>query len=258
MSMNKLEKAISLTMNAHEFDDIQFSGVDASKSMEEIAKMSFSKVSEKDYLDRKKIVYPKCSQEKLVNQLRDIRTELSKHQVKNLVMITSVIDEAGVSFFSKNIAAVNAFDASKSSLLIDCNLTSPSVDDTFDLKGKPGLLDYVLNQEIQEKDIIHEVGISRYRALPAGNMKAESSEYFTHPRFKKLLFSLKNRYQDRTIFLDAPPLLDSADARILVGLCDLVILVLPSGKISKNKIEAAAKVIPKEKLMGAIINNNIY
>ena len=256
--MNKLEKAISLSLNHGDFGNTEFSGLDSTKSMEEIAKMAISKQLTTGELNALKIVHSTSDQEKLINQLRDIRTEINKRQGRNLVMVTSVDESSGVSFFCKNIAAATAFDAAKSSMLIDCNFETHVVRDDFRLKGTPGVVDFILNKELEEKHIIHESGINRLRVIHSGNDDSRSGEFFMHPRFRKLLFSLKNRYSDRTIFIDAPPLLNSADARILSELCDMVILVLPNGRVSKKNLQAVSTSLPKEKLLGAVINNYIF
>jgi len=256
--MNKLEKAISLSLNSDDFGSNEFSGLDSMKSMEQIAQMSASKQLSHEELNERKIVYSSCKQEKLINQLRDIRTEINKRRGQNLVMLTSVSERAGVSFFSKNIAAVTAFDSAKSSMIVDCNLDASVMRDTFNLSETPGLIDFISDQGLEEKEIIQESGINRLRVIHSGTMRAESGEFFMHPRFRKLLFSIKNRYTDRTIFIDAPSMLNSADARILVGLCDMVLLVIPNGKTSKKDLQTVSSLIPKEKLLGAVTNNFIY
>lgn len=256
--MNKLEKAISLSLNEDNYYENFFSEIDTSKSMDEISKMKSDKVASHDELVKSKIVYPGCTQENLVNQLRDIRTEINKHNNKNLIMITSIQENSGVSFFASNIAAVTAFDAGRSSLLLECNLAAPIMESKFNLGSPNGLIEYINDSDVKETDIIQDTGIKRYRVIHGGDCTSSSQEHFVHPRFRKLLLSLKNRYSDRTIYVDAPPLTSSADARILAELCDLVIIVLPNGKVSKSRLETASKLIPHDKLLGVVINNYIY
>ena len=186
--MNKLEKAISLTMSEEQYINNTYGDCGSTKSMDEMESMDdTTALTEQEYID-KKIMFQGSSQGALLNQLRDIRTALNKtkNTNNNLIMITSVEKNSGTSFFSRNIAAVTSFDSSRSSLLIDCNISNPSVADTFDLKGKNGVLDYIYDSEITESEIINPVGIKRFRCVTAGNIKMESEEYFTHPRFRTL------------------------------------------------------------------------
>ncbi len=255
--MNKLERAISLTMSDDISTNNMYSSYDPGKSMEEISKMEDAVYLTEDELIQKKIIFQGSDQDKLVNQLRDIRTALNKHKSKNLIMVASVEENSGTSFFARNLAAVTAFDGSRSSLLIDCNIDNPSVSETFDLTDKKGLLDYIFDKNLCESDIIEAVGISRYRCITSGLIQSENEEFFTHPRFKSLLMGLKSRYQDRSIFLDSSALLPSANARILLDMCDQVILVAPLGKVSAHKLETISRLIPKDKLSGLVINDHI-
>ena len=66
---------------------------------------------------------------------------------------------------------------------------------------------------------------------------------------------LLNRYSDRYIFINAAPVKDSADARILIDLCDYVILLVPYARSTKNSVKDAADAIDKEKLLGVVLNN---
>jgi protein-tyrosine kinase len=247
--MNKLEKALSLNFT----DDI-YSTNDSSKSMEQISNMVNERILTSDELINKKIIFQGDNQGDLINQFRDIRTILSKYKSKNIIMISSVDAFSGTSFFARNLAAVTAFDSSRTSLLVDCNIENPIVEDTFELNGSLGLLDYIFNNEISEDEIIQAVGIRGFRCITAGRVTLGSDEYFTHPRFKNLLLSLKNRYQDRSIFLDSPPLKNSANARILLDVCDQVILVAPFGRVDSKELSSISKLIPEGKLSGLVIN----
>jgi protein-tyrosine kinase len=256
--MNKLEKAISLSLSKDNYSDNIFSDMDSSKSMEEISKMKSDSVATNEELDQAKLIYPGCKQEQLVDQLREIRTEINKQSNKNLIMVTSMQEKSGVSFFASNIAAATAFDAGRSSLLVECNFDAPVMKSKFKLDSTNGLVDYIYNSEIKENDIIQETGIKRYRVIHGGDCQSSSQEHFVHPRFRKFLMLLKSRYSDRTVYVDAPPLTSSADARILADLCDLVIIILPNGKVSKKRLETATKLIPHNKLLGVVVNNYIY
>ena len=252
--MNKMEKALSLN-----FFDECYSTNEFIKSEGNISAMEEgeSTLTTEEFIHNK-IIYQGSNLDELINQFRDIRTALSKQKSNNIIMITSVDNNSGTSFFARNLAAVTAFDAYRTSLLVDCNIDNPSVATTFDLGGRKGLLDYVFDTETREEDIIHSVGIKRFRSITAGEMRLKNDECFTHPKFRSLLFSLKSRYQDRSIFLDSPPLQKSADARILLDICDQVILVAPFGKVDAKKLASISKLIPQGKLSGLVINDYIY
>ena len=102
---------------------------------------------------------------------------------------------------------------------------------------------------------MYTTGIKRLRLIPAGNPLESASEYFTSHRLQGLISDLLTRYSDRYIFVNTAPITESADARIIVGLCDFVILVVPYASITKAKLKEAADAIGKEKLLGVVFND---
>lgn len=256
--MDILEKAVRLTVESSGV----FSTADIYErqdhcSISEISKMERERIFSFEEMEEKKIVYPESSQVDLVHKFRDIRTALASDADNNIVMVTSTGPECGTSFFARNLAAVTAFDSTRTSLLIDCNITRPNIEKIFELDKRLGLLDYIVDKTIEIDDVIHCSGIKRYRCIPTGELRGEGEEFFTHPRFKELLTCLKARYSDRNIFIDAPPILKSADARILLEVCDQVVVVVPYGKVKVADLNAIEKVLPKEKFKGVVYNECI-
>lgn len=72
---------------------------------------------------------------------------------------------------------------------------------------------------------------------------------------KQLLESIKQRYRERYIILDAPPMTESADTQILAELCDYIVLVVPYGRVTESQMDVWAKAIGEKKLIGIIFNN---
>jgi Mrp family chromosome partitioning ATPase len=131
------------------------------------------------------------------------------------------------------------------------------VSETFDLQNQLGLTDYLERDDVQIEDIIHPVGIKRLRCLTMGKVHTSSSEHFTHPKFRSCLLKLKERYSDRHIILDGPPLLSSSDAGVLLDVCDQVIIVLPFGKVDQTMLTTLSKLVDKEKLAGMVYNEYV-
>ena len=256
--MDKLEKAIRLKVPDSMFArDLVNLEVEQDPSMEEIAKMVNKPLLTPAELAKKEIVFQGCKQIELLHQLRDIRTALSADPARNVVMITSLGTGYGTSFFARNLAAMTAFDSSRTSLLIDCNIEKPSINKVFGLEDCAGVLDYVLDEEFSMEEIIHDVGIKRFRCIPSGKHRGEHQDYFTLPRFRSLIINLKQRYSDRNIFIDAPPIFTSSDTRILLDVCDQVVVVVPYGKVDQRGLNSVGKVIPKEKYSGVVYNGFI-
>lgn len=208
-------------------------------------------------LVQNKIVYSAMKERHMLNAFRELRTKLlQKNKGKNFIcLVSSLSHSGGASYVALNLAAVLALDKSKTSLLIDCNLYDPSLDSLFSFGDVDGVTDFIENVGLEVKDIIYASGIPRLRVIPVGSNREAGAEHYASPRMSEFISSIKDRYDDRFIIVDAPPILSSAETRILAELCDFSVLVLPYGKVSKANIDAGVSVIGKDKLAGIVFNN---
>jgi protein-tyrosine kinase len=249
--LNKLEQAIRKTVGD---GYLRSSSSVRSSFIEEIDGMKTSYLMARDDLCKNKIICPDFKDRKLVNSFRELRTSLTAQSSNNVVMVTSIGHNSGVSFFSRNLAAAVAFDVAKTSMLVDCSGVKNNLNAVFKLDSKLGLSDFIYDKQVKVEDIIHESGLKRLRILPFGRPGNGGDETFSHPRFHGLISEIKNKYSDRYIIVDAPPILKSADARILMEACDQVLLVVRYGCDTNQCIEAAAKMIGSQKFAGVVFN----
>jgi len=226
-------------------------------STKEIALMDNGELFEEKQLSELKVIYSDMEDHNLANTYRDIRTKLiQKSQGKNFIaMITSCMAHDDISQVSLNMGTAFTLDESKTSLLIDCNLTNPYLDKAIGINVEQGLTDYLEDDSVDVENILHKTGIKRLKLIPSGTSKEAATEYFTSIRMRDLMSSLLTRYSDRYIFLDSASVSESADTRILIELCDYVILVVPYGRATKKIILNAVEAIGTEKLLGVIFND---
>jgi len=226
------------------------------KSAREIAEMNENQYLLATEHDRKRLIYQDMPDNRIANAFREIRTKmLALSQGRNFIcMVTSVNSGGGASFVSMNLATAFSFEESKTSIVVDCNLRRPTVDTMVGLEADQGLTDFLEENEIDLENIIYPSGIKRVRLIPVGQKRENVVEYFTSVRMKRFLDALVNRYMDRFIFLDAPSIGDSVDARILAELCDFVILVVEYGKVTEKKLKSAVDAIGRDRLAGVVFN----
>lgn len=227
---------------------------------EEIAHMREERPYGPAELAQRRIIDKEMTDPRVADAFRQLRTSLlQKSGDRNFVLtVTSVADGGGTSFVAINLAAAIALDESKTALVIDCNLRQPSLDALLQTEGEAaGLTDYLSGQEPNVERIIHPVGIPRVRLIPTGTQGRSAMEYFTAPQLGHLITSLRQRYRERYIIIDAPPVKDSADTRILSELSDHTLLVVPYGKTTPAQVADAAIAIGEEKLVGCVLNNEV-
>jgi len=204
-----------------------------------------------------KIVNGGMQSAKTLNTFRELRTQLlKKSQKKNFVcMVTSICHGGGASYIATNLAAVFALDRTKTSMLIDANLYSPSLGELIIGDASAGITDYLSDSSLNIKDVVYATGIPRLRVIPIGENSEGAAEYFSSEKMRQFIDETRSRYADRYIFIDSPPVTESSEARILTEIADMVVLVVPHGEVTQEQIEAAIQVIGEDKLTGLVYNN---
>lgn len=226
-------------------------------SRAEIARMEEAAPISNEAMAHNKIVHPEMEDGRVLNAFRELRTKIIQKSLNGngVIMVTGVTLGDGASFVARNLAAAFALDTSKTALLLDCNLKNPQYDGINSAGAKLGLTDYLESEDISVDKIIHRPGIDRFRMIPSGVQCEVPAEYFTSMKMGKLLVQLKQRYPERYVILDTPPITESADTSIVADLCDHVLLVVPYGKVTEMQVGAAVKAIGQHKLIGVVFNN---
>ena len=223
----------------------------------QIAKMVEPVRLTNEEMDAHKIIYPEMRDRKTIDLYRELRTKLVENSPNDnpITLVCSVTPQGGATHLALNLAVSYSLDASKTALLIDCNLANPSLDERLYLDPEYGLTDFLENEVVSIDNIIYATGIPRLRLIPVGHKRGVTSEFFTSLRMKAFLDVVKRRYPDRHIFIDAPSVASSVDARILSILCDRVVLCVQYGRVTETQVRAAMEALGEEKIAGIILNN---
>jgi protein-tyrosine kinase len=172
---------------------------------------------------------------------REIRTRLLglAGEPTFITLVVSVSPRSGGSFVARNLAAAFAFDETKTSLLIDCNLRYPTQHKALEVEPvNGGLIDF-LEHPIPASSRSFITPACRVRLIPAGTSRENGGEFFSSFRMRAVLDSLRCRYPDRYLFLDGPAIKGSPDARILSDLADFVVVVVGYGRDTPAAINQA-------------------
>ncbi len=232
-------------------------GTDESVVGRELARMSDFEFLDADSLQKKRIVYPSMDEFSLMNSFREIRTRLlQKSENNNFVLIVASINhDMGATFTTVNLGAAFSYEGERTALLIDCQSHGENLSKLLGSKDKKGLTDYFNRSDVELREVIYSTGISRMRLIPVGSSGAEGLKFLTSERMSEFLGTLKRRHKDRFIFINAPPLEVSADAAILSEIADYILVVVPYGKVSKNRLNKAMKSLPVNKVVGVVMND---
>ena len=207
----------------------------------------------------KRIVHPDMEKYNILNTFREIRTRIlqqsgGKNQV---IMVVSLQHGMGATFSAVNLAAAFSYEGEKTSLIVDCDQHRRKLEKFFGDNATYGLTDYLDDNNLGTEKIIYQTGINRMRYIPVGKRRETVGEFFSSERMREFITHVKKRYSDRFIILNAPPLEVTADAAILSEVSDVIVLVVPYGKISTPRLKKALRLIPREKIVGMVINDKV-
>ncbi|GAB4173747.1 MAG: XrtA-associated tyrosine autokinase [Geothermobacteraceae bacterium] len=169
------------------------------------------------------------------------------------VLLTSSTPGEGKSLTSANLAVSMARQLDHTVLLVDTDLRRSSIAQMFGLEGTPGLVQVLMGEARLEEALVH-TGHGRLVLLPAGDGADNPVELLSSSQMKNLLRELRERYSDRLVLLDSPPVLAFADAAILATLADAVLYVVREGQTSKVQMQKGISLLPEGKVVGAVYN----
>ena len=233
-----------------------FKLVDGAEYKPMISEMRHGKAFTREEFTKRGIIYPGMSA-KITNSFRHLRTSLlsKMDQFNSCIMVSSLQKGGGASYISLNLATTFTFDHQKTALLIDCNFNTPSLAERLGVEFEFGLEEFLTGEVDDIGSIVYPTGVPRLRLVPSGKQKSEITEFFTGAKITHFLDEVRNRYPDRIIILDAPPIRDSADSKILTEYCDHVLLVVPYKGVISSTINKTLSSIDRSKVIGMVLNN---
>lgn len=176
----------------------------------------------------------------------------------NLIMVTSALSGEGKTFVAINLAMSIAFEKDLRVLLVDADLAKPSLGGRLGLDVRYGLTDYLRTEHAQVSDFMLRTDINGLSLMPAGEPDELNTELLGSKRMAGLLQELSDRYPDRIIIFDSPPVLMATEASVLAGQMGQVVFVVQADKTKRVLVEEALELIKDAPNIGLIINQARY
>lgn len=171
----------------------------------------------------------------------------------NTIMITSALPEEGKTLTAVNLALTFSREFNHTVLLVDCDLRQQQIHKMMGISSEKGLIDALMDDRPLQELIIWP-GIEKLTIISGGRTISDTSEVLSSTKMKALVSEIKSRYSDRYVFFDVPPILSMADAIAFAPMVDSILMVVRAEKTSIQDIKKAVDLIPKEKLLGFVLN----
>lgn len=243
--MSKIEEALEKANKLRESEAVNKGGkLDVSRGVEPIK------------VDNDYIVTMSQPDSPIAEEYRRLKSMLireTKSDFLNTIMITSAIDSEGKSLTAINLAISLAQEIDHSILLVDTDLRKPMLHNYLGIEYKYGLSDY-LTRDIDISEILIKTGIGNLVLLPAGHIVDNPVELLSSDKMAALIKELKQRYVDRYIIFDTPPILSFAEGLSIGSYVDGVVFVIKERGAQSESIENALDLIKDFNILGVVFN----
>ncbi len=174
----------------------------------------------------------------------------------NLILVTSSIPGEGKSYSSINLALSIAQERDHTVLLVDCDVTRHGSSCLMGIAEKPGLVELLESDDLDIGDVILRTDIAKLCLISSGKQHEYVTELLASQRMVELVGELGERYKDRIIIFDAPPVLPTPQTQVLTGLVGQVVFVIEAGKTPQSVVEEALALIPEGQATGLLMNKS--
>ncbi len=174
----------------------------------------------------------------------------------NLIQITSALPGEGKTFTAINLAMAISQEFDYTVLLVDADLLRPSVNEVFGIEARAGLSEYLSGDVDSLADVLLTTSIPKLTLLPAGKKHHLSSELFSSSLMDSLFDELSERYSDRVVIIDSPPVLSTNEANILSRKVGQIVFVIEQNRTTQANVKEALSKFEDNSVIGIVMNKS--
>jgi len=235
MAVNADNEALNLTINLEELDERGFVSVSNAR-----------KLINEEYREIKRKL------------LRNAFGALSKTlKNSNIIMVSSARPSEGKTFTAINLALSFAAEQDKTVLLVDADVLKPNVTRTLRVNPGEGLMEYLLDENKDISDVLYRTNVDKLRIIPAGQTHHLSTELLASERMNETIDEFSNRYPDRIVIIDTPPLIGINESAVLASFAGQAVIVTEEGRTKLNDINNIVDRLNPDMAVGFVVNKAV-
>jgi receptor protein-tyrosine kinase len=172
----------------------------------------------------------------------------------NMIMVTSAVPGEGKTFTSINLAMSIALELDHTVLLVDADVTRPNVMASLGLPEANGLMDVLIDAKRDLSEVLLRTNVEKLTLLPAGSGDARATELLASESMVNLVNDIANRYRDRIVIFDAPPLLATTESRVLAKHMGQVVVVVEADRTPHGTLSDALDALKSCPVVATVLN----
>ena len=159
----------------------------------------------------------------------------------NLIMVTSSLPGEGKTYCAINLAMSIAMELDHTVLLVDADVARPSVLRTLGLPAQRGLMDILIDDKLDLSDVMLRTNVDTLSILPAGTSTARATELLASSTMSNMVNEIANRYPDRVVIFDSPPLLLTSESRVLASHMGQIVMVVEAQTTTQHAVKESLR-----------------
>jgi Mrp family chromosome partitioning ATPase len=186
-----------------------------------------------------------------------LRTQVLRRLDKlgvNSLAVVGTASDTGKTLTAINLAIAVAADPERSALLIDLDLRKPSIHRRLGIEPVVGIDDCLRRAQTLKDAMVRLDGYDRLVVLPARERSQDSSELLSTRRTEELIVEMRERYKDRVLVFDLPPVLQADDALAFVRHVQAVLVVVGEGRTRRDDLLRTLELLCDVPIIGTVLN----
>jgi len=204
----------------------------------------------------RKLFFKRDTDIPMAEAFRGLRTNLyfmNEEAKCHVVVFTSSIPKEGKTTVTANYAMSTAINGKKT-LIVDCDIKRPRIDNVFDLERSKGGLYGYLRGDVELSEAIVKGKYENLDILPTKGSTEYTTEMFHSRKFGKMIEKLREEYD--FIVLDTAPVGVAGEAGIIAQHAHGVVVVCGYDMINKKQLINTKKHLTSAgaKVYGVVVN----
>jgi protein-tyrosine kinase len=174
----------------------------------------------------------------------------------NTLAVISPTPKDGKTFVAINLAIAIAGDTNHTTLLIDFDLRKPSVHKRFGIEPDVGVEECLREEISVEAALINPLGYPKLVLLPARTPVRNSSDLLSSESTRKIIREIKERYPNRVVLFDLPPVLGADDALAFAPQVDAALVVVGEEHTRREDLQRCFEIMRDIPVIGTVLNGS--
>lgn len=172
------------------------------------------------------------------------------------IQITSSLQGEGKTFAACNLAVTISQGLDEHVLLVDMDMRNSRMSRIFGFKEDVRGLSAHLAEDTPLEELLKKTKLKKLTILPAGTSVDKPAELVSSSRMKDFIKEVRDRYPDRYVIIDSPPIEMAPESLVISKEVDGIFLMVLRAKTPRDRVATSLEKLQKEKFLGVILNGD--